>query len=280
MLLSIIIVTYHHKELILNLLESIELYNDIDDQLEVVIVDNSENDEILNYLKNIKFSLQMKYISNMNNGYGSGNNIGAKCAASKYLLFLNPDTVIVEPVFKYALKQFEKYDMFGMKLLTIDKKSNFSCRYNNSYTIKSALLNRIAKKINIFNPKKYYIVGADIFIKKDLFFRVGMFDENIFMYNEEFDLTQRVLKITKKIGYINKKCIIHMEGSGEYNKFDLNQRSRYLESYRYVCKKYNINYKKNIKNQLRFLKLRKIFSKNKENAIALINLYLNDSKGE
>lgn len=254
-LLSVIIVTYKHIDLVDKCLESICKYNDLSEKLEVILVDNSPNGEVYNSFLQKDYNFNFIKIKNINNGYGPGNNLGASLANGKYYLFLNPDTELVKPIFYNACLSFEKYDLFGIKLLNEDGTKNYSYRYMYPYCLSSLIKNRLAKKINIFNQKKYYIVGADIFIKKSVFDEIGKFDEKIFMYNEEFDLFQRLNKNNYKAGYNPELELIHLEGSGTYKKFDVNQRALYLQSFIYVCKKYSLNTKKLLKRQIRLLNL-------------------------
>lgn len=252
-LLSVIIVTYKHIDLVNKCLESICKYNDLLEKLEVILVDNSPTGEVYNYFLSKEYNFKFIKIQSTNNGYGSGNNLGVSLANGKYCLFLNPDTELVRPIFYDACLSFEKYDAFGIKLLNQDGTKNYSYRYMYPYCLSSLIKNRLAKKINLFNQKKYYIVGADIFIKKNVFDKIGKFDEKIFMYNEEFDLFQRLNKSNYKVGYNSKLELIHLEGSGTYKKFDINQRVSYLQSFIYVCKKYSLNTKKLLKRQMRLL---------------------------
>ena len=259
--LTLIIVTYKHRQLVDDLLRSIDIYNDLDERLKVIIVDNSPDEEIADLIEQNTYITSIRYIKNINNGYGKANNIGAKQAESDYLLFLNPDTRLVEPIFKQALKVFEDYDMFGVQLINTNNSKNFSFRYNIPYTLASAINNRLIKLTNKFNAKKHYILGADIFIKTDVFFRIGGFDENIFMYNEEFDLSRRLLNEGYSIGYVSGIRLIHLEGSGEYEKIDITSRKRFLCSFKYVCHKYGLNYETQLKKQRRFVVLRLFISK-------------------
>lgn len=274
--LSVIIVSYLHSDLVYELLKSIEKYNDIGDELEVIVVDNSPNAQVKVDLSKYNFSFNCIFTQNSQNGFGKGNNVGVDISHGQYLLFLNPDTILVEPIFKNAIKLFGKSDMFGFKLLTPDKKKNFSFRYNYPFTLKSAILNRVYLLFDKYNANKQYIVGADIFIKKDVFIKSGMFDENIFMYNEEFDLSLRVIKNGFKISYFPKYRIIHIEGSGTYEKYDINVRKRFLDSFIFVCQKHNINLKKHLKKQVNFLKLRRFLAgkDSKEKIDSLISLYI------
>lgn len=259
--LSVIVVTYKHCCLVDDLLKSIDKYNDLGEELQVIIVDNSPNEEVFDLISANKYQTTVRYIKNENNGYGCANNIGAKYADTEYLLFLNPDTRLVAPIFCEAIRTFEKYDMFGGQLLNVDRGKNFSFRYNTPYTLMSAINNRIIKLTNKFNNRKHYILGADIFIKADAFFKIGGFDEQIFMYNEEFDISRRLLVNNYKIGFNSKIKLIHLEGSGEYKHVDITSRKRFLVSLRYVCQKYGMNYRREIKRQRSFLMLRKFISK-------------------
>ena len=99
--LSVIIVSYKNLEIIVDCLNSIYKNNDIGNYLEVIVVDNSPEDNIYNYVAD-NFE-NVRIIKNQNKGFGEGNNKGACIARGKYLLFLNPDTILVEPIFGFAI---------------------------------------------------------------------------------------------------------------------------------------------------------------------------------
>ncbi|HAS91144.1 MAG TPA: glycosyltransferase family 2 protein, partial [Clostridiales bacterium] len=181
-IVTVVIVSYNNSEVLINCLNSIYQYNDIGDSLEVIVVDNSENLDIYNLIKNIYKNVIV--IKNNNMGFGQANNIGAKLAQGKYLIFLNPDTLLIEPIFLFAIKKFEEYNnlaLFGVKLLSVDLKSNMSFGFIDKFSLFYGQLNKILNKYNIFLNNMMYISGANIFIKKSEFIKAGMFDENIFM---------------------------------------------------------------------------------------------------
>lgn len=255
--LSVIIAAYRHLSLLAELLASIAEHNDIGDGLEVIVVDNSPDDEIAKHIASASYPFELRYVpSGGNFGYGRANNIGAALARADKFVFLNPDTKLVGALFGAALADFDKYDMFGVQLLTEDGGRNYSFRCNMPYTLRAAVANRLIKITGRFNPRKHYIVGADIFITRQAFEDGGRFDENIFMYNEEFDLSSRVLAKGYSIGFDGRLTLVHAEGSGEYGGSDAEVRRRALQSFCYVCEKLGVDYMPELRRQHRFVKLR------------------------
>ncbi len=258
-LLSVIIVTYKNLDLVIDCLNSIEKYNDISNKLEVVVVDNSPTDEIHNYI--LEHYQWVTTIKNINNGFGGGNNVGVKNSTGKYILFLNPDTILIEPVFGYAISKFEKNDnigIFGVRLLDGNRRKNVSYKFILQTGVVKSIILKILNKFNIFIGFNMCVSGADMFVRRDIFETVDMFDENLFMYFEEPDLTLRIKKEKKKIKYYNHKKIIHLEGKS--SECNIQSFERYLNSYEYFCKKYNYNYKKILKLEIRVNKFRNLIN--------------------
>src|SRR5690606_2787886 len=103
--LSIIIVNYNVKEFLQNLIHSIckagEKIN-----YEIIIVDNASDDGSVEFIRE-KFP-DIKLISNEKNlGFSKANNIGLKNAGGKYLLLLNPDTIVQEDTLEKMINFFE-----------------------------------------------------------------------------------------------------------------------------------------------------------------------------
>ncbi len=284
-LLSIIIVTYKNLEVIKDCLDSINKYNDIGNQLEIIVIDNSPDDTyVYNYVKeNYK---EIKIIKNENKGFGHGNNVGVKNSTGNYILFLNPDTILVEPIMKFAIKKFEedsKLELFGVKLVDKNIKSNFSFYFDFNFKFIYLQLIKLLNKLNIFIEKKMFIAGADIFVRRSTFINVGMFDENIFMYGEEGDLIRRI-KLNdenSKIKFFKEKKIIHLEGrSSEIKEKATEER---LKSSIYYGKKYNLNINNRLSDELNYLKLKagiyRIINKKKYSEIVkLINIMIKYKK--
>ena len=252
--LSVIIVSYKKLDIILNCLDSIYKFNNIGSNLEVIVIDNSPDNDIFTFInKNYKWVITIK---NNNNGFGEGNNVGAKISRGKYIIFLNPDTILIEPIFKFAIEKFEnnkKLGLFGVKLVDINLNRNMSFYTMDSISIISAQIMKICNRLDFFIDGKMFIAGADLFVRRDAFFKSGMFDENIFMYNEEADIIKRIRAMQYKTAYFKEKRIIHLEGISESN-MDVVEIS--LVSNNYYCNKYGLKFQKKIKYDIRYQSLK------------------------
>jgi hypothetical protein len=254
-LFSVIIVSYKKLDILINCLNSIDKYNDIGDKLEIIVVDNSPEDNIYNYIKsNYK---NVRILKSENRGFGASNNLGAKIARGKYLLFLNPDTVLIEPIFQFAIKKFEENNnlaLFGIKLLDKNLKRNWPFAFVDGDGFLRSRIIKLCLKMDFFIEGKMYIAGADIFIRKKVFYDIGMFDENIFMYGEEADLARRIKVSNYKTKYFKDKSLIHLGGATVSNK-DFVTREM-LRSTKYLCKKYNISFDKKVLQKIRYQKFK------------------------
>lgn len=258
--LSIIIVNYNSLTYLQNCISSIEKFNDIGDQLEVIVVDNSTGDESIRWLQGQQNIIA---IANENRGFGQGNNVGVKKAHGEYLLFLNPDTVIIEPVFQFAVDQFEKdpkLGLFGVQLVDGNLRPNSTYGLRMPLGFTRSVLTRILISAKVFIPSAMYTSGADLFIRKSVFDEAGAFDENLFMYCEEADLCNRVNRLGYRNAFYSEKKIIHLEGKTQDAKLFTSYR-RQMESRKYYCEKYSIDFLRFARKEKRYCALKKtVFS--------------------
>lgn len=220
-IVSVIILNYNTEEKYLDKLFNTITNQDFLEKMQIIIVDNASTDKSLDYIiKNYENSLKLKIIRNNNNfGYAAGNNIGVRYAIGKYLLIMNPDVSIKEHT---AIRElYESYlDLVarGIKVGAVGGFENdqnktiesgelienksiittnsidilgypFSFDYVFKKSGKLAPINLANKKI-AFNT--FAVAGAFLFIERNLFERVGKFDELYFMYEEEIDLCWRL----------------------------------------------------------------------------------------
>ncbi len=221
--LSVVIVTFRSNDIIIDCLRSIKLFNDIGAYLEVVIVDNSER-EIFNELKVIVNKEWGDFVnivwSGGNYGYGAANNIGINHAKSDIILIMNPDARLSQKCFNTVLAKFSKnsfLSLYGCKEYDEDLKIKNSFFYKMEYhsIFRVMFLNKILNYLNLFDSAKMYLNGAFFFVRKSHFLDAGGFDEKIFLYAEEPDLSQRlsnlnpfgVIEYDHSIGYIHLKKI-------------------------------------------------------------------------
>jgi len=216
--LSIIVV--HHKDTAITLecLKSIEK-NVLEISFEVIVVDNSQAPELRIKDSELSRILSTPYylLPAINNGFGAANNLGVKKATGEYLLLLNPDTLLFDDSIKKMLFFIKKHDEIGALtcLMGPDKKTlqkNFFGKFQSlaSVTFRRYNYQKIDKSKDFFYSD--IVTGAALMIQRNLFEKIGGFDERFFMYLEDDDLCKRLINAGYKNAVLNTARIIHLEG--------------------------------------------------------------------
>ena len=200
--LTIIIVTIKSQKIIDGCLKS------IDPDIKKIIVENSFNHEFTNYLKE-KYKNIECYLTGKNLGMGSGNNFGIEKSKTRYVMILNPDTIL-KPNTLSQIFEISKNLEFAILSPLSDNKD-----YPN-YKVQKELTN---KKKGLFEVDQ--IDGYAMILDKHQF-NDNFFDEKIFMYLENDDLCLRTKKDNKKI-YIYSNSLISHLGAKAVDKKYLNE---------------------------------------------------------
>lgn len=242
---SIIIVTYKSEKDIFDCIGSIYKTLDIDSrEIEIIVVDNNSPGQA-DMFRRIRelFGDNILLIANeKNGGYGQGNNLGIKSATAPIILIMNPDVRLFQPTLKQSLSVFEQDPdlvMLGMKqMYSVDKTTTKSFAISKNIGLFQTIRCLICKRFDIYIPKYMYIGGACFFIRKNSFEKIGMFDENIFMYGEENDIHYRIInKFGTKIRYVKTLRYIHLT---EARSLTMDYMKKTLASNIYVMGKMNI----------------------------------------
>ena len=195
--ITIGIVTYKSEKVLFKCLKSIKKIN------KIIIYDNS-NDLILKNKVKSKYP-KIKYIlSKKNLGYGRANNEIIKICKTKYLLVLNPDTVLNKSC------EFELAKSINTKKIDFSIIAPISQDKNFGSVIKDSKL----KKKGIFETN--YVKGFALLVNTKIIKKVGMFDKNIFLYLEEIDLCKRLKENNYRI-YVNTKAKIFHKAAKSSN---------------------------------------------------------------
>jgi len=239
MKISIIIINYNTEKYIIDLLNSIG--GKLDYPYEIIIVDNNSKDK-LDINKFSSFSNTRVFSLTKNLGFGGGNNFGAKQATGEILWFLNPDTLIQDQSINKAINFLTDhkecgvvspllYNDLGLTELQDDMIANFQ-------TLKTLILRTTRPEfaLDMEYSEADMVVAASIFIRRDLFERIGGFDEKIFMFMEDDDLCYRVKKEGLKIYIYNGARIIHLKGKSI--KKDAERKRMYYRSQNYFWQKH------------------------------------------
>lgn len=205
--LTVVIVTFHstfYLKKILNKLKNIK----------VVIVENSDNN---NFKKNIekKYNNVKCILSGSNIGFGRAINLAIRKYISKYYLIINPDCEFTEETITKLYDLIKKERKISViSPTTIDKKNRQAIKYGyfiSTLSKKKYFENHLIKQVD-------FVIGHFFLINKNVFNKVGMFDENIFLNYEEIDLFKRLKRKNYKIFIHKKTSIKHLEGQSGFTK--------------------------------------------------------------
>lgn len=219
--LSIIIVNWNYERLLRDCLLSIK-ENPCDAPYEIIVVDNASDDGSRDMLRN-EFP-EVALIENpVNEGFARANNRGVAAARGRFLLFLNPDTLIRPGALTEPLEFAKRTpDAGGVGIKTLSHRNKIqSTAFNAPGIIRmAALLFGLNRYMSVSRFKNYskimtpdYVQGSFLLILKDLFDRVGGFDESFFLYFEDADLCRRVRDAGFRIYHLPRPAIQHFGGS-------------------------------------------------------------------
>jgi GT2 family glycosyltransferase len=235
MQLSIVIVNYNSKLLLENCLVSIKKASE-EIKTEIIIVDNNSTDgskeQLPSEFPGVKF-----ICNNENIGFAKACNLGSKIASGKYILFLNPDTILSETSLTDCISFFESHPdagAAGVRLMDIQKnflkesKRGLPTPSTSFYKLfgLSALFPRSKIFSNYYQghlPEKAInpvdvLSGAFMMIRRHVFEKLNGFDERFFMYGEDIDLSLRILQAGYKNYYLGTISVMHLKGgSTSYN---------------------------------------------------------------
>jgi GT2 family glycosyltransferase len=243
--LSIIIVSYNTRDLIAKCLDSIK---DTAKKItfEVFVIDNSSSDDsvevIKDYVKNDKTN-RFHFVENDKNlGFSKANNRAMQKSKGRYVLFLNPDTVIYPKTLDYMIEYMDENKEVGaatceliMPNGKIDDASHrgFPTPWNSFCHFLG--ISKIFPHSRIFagysqgwkNLKKTHqidaLAGAFMIVRREAGDQVDWWDEDYFFYGEDLNFCYDLIKKGWKIMYVPEVSILHYKGvSGGLKKVSQN----------------------------------------------------------
>lgn len=217
MLLSIIIINYKTKELTANCLNSL-FYLPNPETREIILIDNASNDGSAEYLEN-KFGNKIKLIKNDRNlGFAGANNQGATFAQGDYLIFLNSDTIVNQNFWSPCIDviQNNKGIAIVSPRLKLPDGSYQKASFGIFPSFWNLLTQKTKKEIKINTAQNFqevdWVSGCSLIIKKDVFEKIGGWDDHFFLYYEDIDICKTARKYGYKSAVVNNTKIIHLGG--------------------------------------------------------------------
>jgi GT2 family glycosyltransferase len=237
--LSIIILTYNTKQITLDAIESVEKnYPEevAEGRYEMIVCDNASTDGSLEAFKEYKKKSKIKVLHVVDNGgnigFSAGNNKGVPYAKGKYVLFLNPDTIVYPKTISYMLDFMEKHPDVGAsscKLINKDGALDFNCHRGfptpwNSFCYFTGLQHLFPHSQTFAgytqgwkdlktNHEVDAIEGAFMLMPYEVGEKVGWWDEDYFFYGEDLQFSYDIRKLGYKIYYMGEVSIMHIGGA-------------------------------------------------------------------
>lgn len=265
---SIIIVTHNSEKDIFDCVCSLQRHADIpQNEIELIVVDNcsSNPQPMFEQLKQLWGEDLVCIENQQNGGYGQGNNIGIQHSTAPYIMIINPDVRIYEPIFRTSLQVFEEDEHLVLIGLT-QRQQDGRIGRSTAWTTRihpyiAEPLRWLTGKLNIYWDKYMYICGACFFLRKESFIQAGMFDEQIFMYGEEDDIHYRLMLLPgARMTYMRNLSYYHLHPDNkDYTKADYQWMLQNLTTLLYIARRDGLDQKRTIlwaikRNQITILK--------------------------
>ncbi|UVK55758.1 glycosyltransferase family 2 protein [Mesorhizobium sp. AR02] len=179
--------------------------------LEIICVDNASTDDLSAALSD--FSVH-RIDNAVNLGFGHACNIGAAAASGEYLLFINPDVRLGTDAVDALMQAAERYPNCGVfvpRTNTVDGRLWFREQSEIDRLSGVSLPTRIRQ---VWGDCCVRFVNGGVFmIKRTLFLDTGGFDEDIFLYFEDDDLSHRLLQRDEPMILVSGAHAVHDVGT-------------------------------------------------------------------
>lgn len=196
--LTIVAVTYNSEHIIKNFLQQ---FSDCSDY-SIIIVDNNSLDKTVKIVEDLNYANISVIRSDQNIGFSRANNLALRKIKSDYALLLNPDCRI-------------EIDSIAGTLSKARKHKNIAITSPELYGVKEKDVTALRKKQSvelandgIFDAK--FISGCCMFLRMDIFQKIGFFDEGFFLYCEDNEICKRVINKGYHLGIVEGFKVVHM----------------------------------------------------------------------
>ncbi|MFH1004349.1 MAG: glycosyltransferase family 2 protein [Bacteroidota bacterium] len=248
LMVSIVIVNYNVKELVLKCISSVlnsELMN-----AEVIVVDNNSSDESVKAIKQL-FPKVIVIDNKDNKGFSAANNQGIFIAKGKYILLLNPDTEVQKKSLQKMIefmKNNSSQIILAPQLLNSDGSLQISAWRFPSVSeiiLETFYIHRLFR-ISEYHPNIFQdtfkaegLSGAAMMFSKETINKTGMMDENLF-WMEDIDLCYRNKKSGGMNIYFPEAKIIHHTGASAKQNFRITISNQLLSKLKFFKKHYGL----------------------------------------
>jgi GT2 family glycosyltransferase len=199
-------------------------------EMEVIVVDNNSVDGSQEMIRE-KYPRVILIANQENSGFSKANNQAIRIAKGRYVLLLNPDTVVEDDTLTKVVRFMDKHpDAGGLGVKMLDGQGQFLPESKRGLPTPDVAFFKIFGLAKLF-PKsrtfgKYHLgyldpeqthevevlSGAFMLLRKEALEKTGYLDEDFFMYGEDIDLSYRITQAGYKNYYFPETRIIHYKG--------------------------------------------------------------------
>jgi GT2 family glycosyltransferase/lipopolysaccharide/colanic/teichoic acid biosynthesis glycosyltransferase len=197
---------------------------------EIIVVDNASDDDSPGMVRQ-RFPHVRLILNSANLGFARANNVALHRAHGRFLLLINPDTIVQEDTVKVMLRFFKTHPecgLAGCKILNPDGSFQPSCR--RGFPTPWVALTKMFGLSRLFPSTKLFgkynltylsidetypvdaVSGSFMMVRKEAVKRAGGLDEDFFMYGEDIDWCYRIRKAGWQVYYVHSTQIIHYKG--------------------------------------------------------------------
>lgn len=246
-MVAIILVNYNGYEDTIECIKSLKSITDV--EYKIIVVDNHSTDDSAIKLEQDKDIYDFILIKAcQNNGFSAGNNIGINYAKNlnvDYYLLLNNDTVVEKDFLKKLIVPFKNNTDVGITTSRIFYfLDNNKLWYNGgSIDYKARIIHydfnkMYSKKENEYNKIVTFASGCCMCISKECLKKVGLLDEDFFLYEEDSEYCCRVKKHNYKIIFVPDSIIYHKVSSSTGKGSPMSQYYSIRNKYFLISKSY------------------------------------------
>jgi GT2 family glycosyltransferase len=239
--LSIVIVAWNVRDLVLDCLESIREAK-LGFTYEVIVVDNGSADGTVQAVAG-KYPDTRVLALPRNIGFGAGNNRGLEIMRGRHAVLLNSDTLVLPGGLEACVAFLDAHPEVGVvgpQLLNPDH-SKQNCIHNSptlvSELVGQSLLRRLfprrypSKLVDYTEPLEVEaVLGACLFVRREVIDQVGLIDEDYFFFLEETDWCHRIRAAGWKVYHLPGAFVVHLYGESTKKKVPLRTRIEYYRS--------------------------------------------------
>jgi len=251
--LTQIIVTWNNRACVGDCLESL-CRHPFRGASETIVVDNASTDGTAQYVADGFPDVRVLRLER-NRGFAAGNNVGLRIATGRYVLLLNPDTVVhagaLDALVGYADAHSEAWAV-GPRLLGVDGASQRTgVKFPSPWSVlmEALFLDRLFAQSRFFGahrelyepedrPRRVdYLQGSCLLLRAAAIARVGILDEDYFLYFEETDWCRRCRLAGGEVHYAPGAVVTHLGGGGDQH-YGESRLILYHESLLRYCRKH------------------------------------------